>query len=306
MLTVLTPPSALSGVPYLRKRSRSPWFRLPAPSAVSPLQGPHSTTAAWFSPPSFPPKPRGPLCGMAACLSSKSQRQYSSAAPFPSLPTISYTCQHSRIPPALLGCHSLGRPGPMARSHSSPSSHPGAVTRGSCLPVTSGLKSLPSPWLQARPQLFNISMKPVKGYRYVKWPCQGSAAPLLLYKTALKGSAPCVPSPLSDLWGWGHPIYIFLIFPGHLEFWSPLQIPIWGPPLGCILLHQGSLRLPAAGRLPICHFFFPSLLLPPTSSFSSKSSRARSRKQERCGVDEVPLPLLISPPALLPLGIVDK
>ena len=32
-------------------------------------------------------------------------------------------------------------------------------------------------------------------------------------------------------------LYIFLIFPGHLEFWTPLQIPIWGPPLGCTLLH---------------------------------------------------------------------
>ena len=26
-------------------------------------------------------------------------------------------------------------------------------------------------------------------------------------------------------------ICILLIFPGHLEFWTPLQIPIWGPPL---------------------------------------------------------------------------
>ena len=33
-------------------------------------------------------------------------------------------------------------------------------------------------------------------------------------------------------------IYIFfLIFPGNLEFWTPLQIPSWGPPLGCTLLH---------------------------------------------------------------------
>ena len=80
-------------------------------------------------------------------------------------------------------------------------------------------------------------MKPVKGYRYVKWPCQRLAAQLLLYKTALNGPAPCVPSPSSGLWGWGHPIYIFLIFPGHLEFWTPLQIPSWGPPLGCTLLH---------------------------------------------------------------------
>ena len=30
--------------------------------------------------------------------------------------------------------------------------------------------TLPLPWLKAGPQLFNISMKPVKGYRYVKRP----------------------------------------------------------------------------------------------------------------------------------------
>ena len=36
----------------------------------------------------------------------KSQCQFSSAAPFPTPPTISYTCQHPRILPALLGRHS--------------------------------------------------------------------------------------------------------------------------------------------------------------------------------------------------------
>ena len=56
---------------------------------------------------------------------------------------------------------SPGRCGPMAWSQSSPSSHAGPVTRGSCFPV-------PSPWLKAGPQLFNISMKPVKGDRCVK------------------------------------------------------------------------------------------------------------------------------------------
>ena len=43
---------------------------------------------------------------MAATPAFKSQHQSSSAAPFPTPPTISYTCQHSRILPALLGCHS--------------------------------------------------------------------------------------------------------------------------------------------------------------------------------------------------------
>ena len=41
---------------------------------------------------------------------------------------------------------------------------------------------------------------------------------------------PCSMCPLSSgLWEWGHPIYIFLIFPEHQEFWTPLQILIWGP-----------------------------------------------------------------------------
>ena len=29
------------------------------------------------------------------------------------------------------------------------------------------------------------------------------------------------------------------MFPGHPESWTPLQIPSWGPPLGCTLLHRG-------------------------------------------------------------------
>ena len=61
------------------------------------------------------PKPHGPLyspsepCGplpMAAVPRFKSQRPSSSPAPFLTPPTVSYTCQHPRILPALLGCHS--------------------------------------------------------------------------------------------------------------------------------------------------------------------------------------------------------
>ena len=48
----------------------------------------------------------------------------------------------------------------------------------------------------------------------------------------------CLIPPGLGLWGWGHPIHIFLIFPGHLEFRTPLQIPSWGPPLGCTLLQS--------------------------------------------------------------------
>ena len=78
--------------------------------------------AAW-SPPS-PPKPCGPPLllwsrvvssllqsrmvspPMAAGPRFKSQHPASFAAPFPTPPTVSYTCQHPRILPALLGCHS--------------------------------------------------------------------------------------------------------------------------------------------------------------------------------------------------------
>ena len=54
----------------------------------------------------FTSEPRGLLLSMAAGPRFKSQRPSSFAAPFLTPPTISYTCQHSRILPALLGCHS--------------------------------------------------------------------------------------------------------------------------------------------------------------------------------------------------------
>ena len=55
-----------------------------------------------------PPKPRGPLSGPLPDTAPgfKSQHQSFSAAPFLTPPTISYTCQHSHILPAFLGCHS--------------------------------------------------------------------------------------------------------------------------------------------------------------------------------------------------------
>ena len=85
-----------------------------------------SSKTAWsslFSSPKLheslpsPPKPHGPLFSFRTTWSSlwpprhrdkshKSQCPSSSAAPFPTPPTISYTCQHSHILPALLGCHS--------------------------------------------------------------------------------------------------------------------------------------------------------------------------------------------------------
>ena len=51
-------------------------------------------------------EPRGLLFSMAARPRFKSQCPSSFAAPFLTPPTVSYTCQHPCILPALLGCHS--------------------------------------------------------------------------------------------------------------------------------------------------------------------------------------------------------
>ena len=63
------------------------YFRTTWPSSF-PLR------TSWFSP------------SMAAVPRFKSQHPSSFAAPFPTPPTVSYTCQHPHILPALLGCHS--------------------------------------------------------------------------------------------------------------------------------------------------------------------------------------------------------
>ena len=107
------------------------------------------------------PKPHGPpssslkLHGLLSlwllCLGFKSQRQSSSAAPFPTPPTISHTCQHSLFFQLYwASIVSLGRCGPMAWSQSSPSSHMGPVTRGSCFPVTSWVEVTPISLAQSR------------------------------------------------------------------------------------------------------------------------------------------------------------
>ena len=98
-----------------------------------------------------PPKPCGPPPSMAAAPRFKSQHPSSFAAPFPTPPTVSYTCQHPRILPALLGCHSKsGQVWPHGVSQSSPSSHAGPVTRGSCFPVPSWVEVTPIPLAQSR------------------------------------------------------------------------------------------------------------------------------------------------------------
>ena len=98
---------------------------------------------------------------MAAVPGFKSQRQSSSAAPSLTPSTISYTCQHSHIFPAFLGCHSKSRqvwPHGVEPIISKLSRR--LCNQGKLPPSYIGSKSLPSPWLKAWP-LFNVSMKPV-------------------------------------------------------------------------------------------------------------------------------------------------
>ena len=66
--------------------------------------GPHSAKVTWFS--LFSTKAMWSSPCMAIAPGFKFPHQSSSAAPFPTPPTISYTCQHSCILPAFLGCHS--------------------------------------------------------------------------------------------------------------------------------------------------------------------------------------------------------
>ena len=135
-----------------------------------------SAKAVWSSFPSLP-KPRGPLYSLCQSCVIPSL-VWLGFNPSPSLPLQPhFQLLLQSVTPASIPVFfqlywaavvSLGRCGPMAWSQSSPSSHTGSVTRGVASQLHLGWKSLPSPFLKAGPQLFNISMKPVKGYRYVK------------------------------------------------------------------------------------------------------------------------------------------
>ena len=65
----------------------------------------HFIRTAWTSTYLLASEPRGSP-SMAAMPRLKSQHPSSFAGPFLTPPTVSYTCQHPRILPALLGCHS--------------------------------------------------------------------------------------------------------------------------------------------------------------------------------------------------------
>ena len=79
------------------------------PLFTSEPRGPLLFTPELRGPLPFPSELRGLPFPMAAAPGFKSQRPSSFAAPFLTPPTISYTCQHPRILPALLGCHSKSR-----------------------------------------------------------------------------------------------------------------------------------------------------------------------------------------------------
>ena len=64
---------------------------------------------SWTSTYLLASEPCGSLSPIAAGPGFKSQCPSSFAAPFLTPPTVSYTCQHLRTLPALLGCHSKSR-----------------------------------------------------------------------------------------------------------------------------------------------------------------------------------------------------
>ena len=95
-----------------KKHPKTSWSSLLSFRTVwsfSPFQN-HMVLFLFPSEPSGPPyspsKPRGPLFPMVAVPGFKSQSPSSFAAPFLTPPAVSYTCQHPRILPALVGCHS--------------------------------------------------------------------------------------------------------------------------------------------------------------------------------------------------------
>ena len=98
------PAGVLSPLFFLAKSLLLPKLRGKKKPSKTTWSFPIHSGTAWSSP--FPSEPHGPLSPMAAPPRFKSQCPSSFAAPFLTPPTVSYTCQHPSIPPALLGCHS--------------------------------------------------------------------------------------------------------------------------------------------------------------------------------------------------------
>ena len=177
---------------------------------------------------------------MASALGFKSQHQSSSAAPFPTPPTIGHSCQHSCIFPALLGCHI--KPGQLWPCDVGPiiSKLLHRLCNQGELPPSynMGWSHSHPPGLKHGHSCFTYLWNQLKVIDMLNH-CSRDCLQNLLFKTTLNSPAPCVPSPSSDL---GEDIlYIyFLIFPGHPDFWTSLKIPICSPRLGCTLLQLCS------------------------------------------------------------------
>ena len=194
---------------------------------------------------------------MAVAPGFKSSCQSSSAVPFPTPPTIGHSCQHSHIFPAVLGCCSNSKSGQvwpcsvepiisklfrrlynqgelppsyiMGGSHSHP---PGSKHGHSCLTYL---------WNQLKV----IDMLNDHSRGYLQNCCYSKQLSMALLHSSHPPAQTC---------GGEDILYIFfLIFPGHPEFWTPLQIPIWGPPW----LHPVTVSGVPFHKVPLYTCLFP-------------------------------------------------
>ena len=132
-----------SFLPFSSRQSLSCCLSRVAKRSTPKPHGPLASPPKPHGPPSSPSKLHASLLlrnhvvsfSMAAMPRFKSQCQSSSAAPFLTPPTISYTCQHSLFFQLYWAAIvSPGRCGPMAWSQSSPSSHTGLCNQWELLP----------------------------------------------------------------------------------------------------------------------------------------------------------------------------
>ena len=94
-----------SFLPFSSRQSLSCYLSHVAKRSTLKPHGPLYSPSEPHGPLPFPSEPRGPPFFYGCCPRFKSQRPSSFAAPFWTPPTVSYTCQHPHILPALLGCH---------------------------------------------------------------------------------------------------------------------------------------------------------------------------------------------------------
>ena len=170
---------------------------------------------------------------MAAMPGFKSQRQSSSAAPFPTPPTIGHSCQHSLFFQLYWAAIvSPGRCGPVVWSQSSPSSYTGSVTRGSWLSpsyILGGSHSHPpgsKHGLSCSAYLWNplkvIDMLNNCSRGYLQNCCYSKQLSMALLHASHPPAQTCGGKDILC-------IYIFLIFHGPRVL-DPIANPCLGPP----------------------------------------------------------------------------